>query len=214
MAVRRYSTDMATNRPGRPHAPGITEALLQAAERVMVSDGYSALTVDALAAEVGTTRPTFYRRFPGVAHLALAVVKNRFGTGAPVDTGSLAEDLLVVQREEIAMFAAPLLRKNLPGLLDAARTNSALGELYETEFVHPRRANVGRMLDAAVARGEIDGDSVDVDYVCDLLLGPILVRALLPVGAPLDDRLARQTVDTVMQALGQRAGSASATGNA
>lgn len=195
---------MPSNKTGRPFTQGITEALLQAAERVMVDEGYSALTIDALAAEVGTTRPTFYRRFPSIAHLALEVIKNRYGTGSPVDTGSLYDDLLTVQREEVAMFAGPILRKNLPGLLEAARNDTALGALYYTGFVGPRRANIARILDAASGRSEIAADAIDVDYICDLLLGPILSRSLLPVAAPLDDRLARQSVETVMIMIGAR----------
>lgn len=164
----------------------------------MADGGFSALTVDGIAAEVGSTRPTFYRRFPSVAHLAFEVIKNRFGTGTPTDTGSLYDDLLIAQREEIAMFASPLLRKNLSGLLEAARTDTELSALCDTEFVGPRRANIARILAAASARGEIDGGNIDVDNICDLLLGPILSRSLMPVNAPLDDRLARYTVETVM----------------
>jgi AcrR family transcriptional regulator len=195
---------MPSNKTGRPFTQGITEALLQAAERVMVDEGYSALTIDALAAEVGTTRPTFYRRFPSIAHLALEVIKNRYGTGSPVDTGSLYEDLLTLQREEVAMFAGPILRKNLPGLLEAARNDTALGALYNTDFIGPRRANIARIIDAADRRSEIAADSIDVDYICDLLLGPILSRALLPVAAAIDDRLARQTVETAITEIGER----------
>lgn len=193
---------MSGNRIGRPLAGGITEALLQAAERIMANGGYSALTVDGLAAEVGTTRPTFYRRFPSVAHLALAVIKGRFGTGTSTDTGSLYDDLLIAQREEIAMFASPLLRKNLPGLLESARNDPELQALYEAEFVAPRRANIARIFAAANARDELENESIDIDYICDLLLGPILSRALLPVNAPLDDRLARSTVETVLTITG------------
>lgn len=191
---------MSSNKSGRPYARGITEALLQAAERVMVDDGYSALTIDALAAEVGTTRPTFYRRFPSIAHLAIQVIKMRFGTGTSVDTGSLEDDLLSLQREEIAMFASPLLRKNCPGLLEAARADSRVSALFWTEFIEPRRANIARIVTAAADRQELDQRGIDIDYLCDLLLGPILTRALLPIGAPLDDRLARQTVDSAMHA--------------
>ncbi|AZZ56017.1 TetR/AcrR family transcriptional regulator [Rathayibacter iranicus] len=198
---------MPSNKPGRPYATGIAEALLQAAERVMVDKGYSALTVDALAAEVGTTRPTFYRRFPSVAHLALAVIKNRFGTGTPPDTGSLYNDLLALQRQEVAMLATPLLRKNLPGLLYAAHTDNEFSVLYEAEFVLPRRANVVHIIDAAGRRNEIGVEILDVDYVCDLLLGPIFLRALPSARAPLDDRFARQTVETAICTL---AGHASA----
>lgn len=193
---------MPGNSIGRPYTRGITEALVQAAERVMVDGGYSALTVDGLTAEVGTTRPTFYRRFPSVAYLALEVIKNRFGTGLQVDTGSLYEDLLTLQREEIAMFASPLFRNNLLGLLEAARKDVELRTLYESSFVRPRRENVARVVHAAIARDEVDEEAVDIESVCDDLVGPILSRALLPVNAPLDDRLARHTTETAMRALG------------
>lgn len=189
---------------GRPLTGGISDALLQAAERIMVDRGFSALTVDGLVSEIGSTRPTFYRRFTSVADLALAVIRNRFGTGSPVDTGSLYTDLLTVQREEIAMFASPLLHKNLPGLLEAARTDEELNNLYEKEFINPRRSNVARIIDAAVGREEVEAGKVDIDYICDLLLGPVLSRALLPVNAPLDDQLARQTVETVLVTIAVR----------
>jgi len=167
----------------------------------MVTHGYSSLTVDGLVNEVGTTRPTFYRRFPNVAHIALTVVKNAFGTGTPVDTGSLEGDLLALQREEVAMFASPLLRNNLGGLLEAARANDELLQLYGSEFIGPRRANVAQVLGAAVGRGEVRSDSYDIDFICDLLLGPILARALMPTGAPLDDLLAQQTTDAALRTL-------------
>ncbi|MEH3088157.1 MAG: TetR/AcrR family transcriptional regulator [Microbacterium arborescens] len=193
---------MSASKVGRPHTRGITEALVAAAERVMITRGFSALTVDGLVTEVGTTRPTFYRRFPSVAHIALAVVKLRFGTGSTPRTGSLAADLRAMQREEVAMFAEPLMRNNVVGLLEAARTAPDLLSLYAEEFIGPRRARVADVLDAAAERGELDASDIDVNEVCDLLLGPILARALLPLGAPLDDRLADLTARSALLHLG------------
>jgi len=189
---------------GRPPVSGLTESLLEAAERIMVTQGYSGLTVDGLVTEVGTTRPTFYRRFPNVAHIALEVVKNHFGTGTAVNTGSLREDLLTLQKDEVAMFSSPLLRNNLGGLLEAARADPELLVLYGSEFIGPRRANVFRVVDAAVRRGEVSKLDVDIDFVCDLLLGPILSRALMPSGSPLDDHLAEQTAEAVLRSLNAR----------
>lgn len=167
----------------------------------MVSDGFESLTVDRLVSEVGTTRPTFYRRFPSVAALAFEVIQQRFGTGTAVATGSLQQDLLALQREDIAMFSSPLLQRNLPGLLTSIRTDSEIRDRYRNGFVEPRRANVRDLVLAAVERGEIPPDRVDIEYVCDLLLGPLLARTLLPLDGPLDDRLARATVQTVMDHL-------------
>ena len=192
---------MPSKRSGRPYVPGITEALLQAAERIMTNEGYSALTIDSLVNEVSTTRPTFYRRFPNISHLALEVIRIRFGTGSSVDTGSLHDDLLQLQRDEVAMFSSPLIRNTLPGLLEAIQADSAVRALYESQLIGPRRANVERVIGNAIERGEVDEQQVDIDYVCDLLFGPVLVRALLPVPAGLDDRLARQTTASAVQML-------------
>lgn len=192
---------MPSNKTGRPYTQGITEALLQAAERVMVTDGYSALTIDAIATEVGTTRPTFYRRFPSIAHLALEVIARRFEAGTTADTGSLGDDLLMIQREDVAMYSSPLLRKNLPGLLAATSENPALSELLATNLLDPRRERISVALASAIDRGEIDPGSVDLNTVCDQLRGPLLARALLTPGAALDDRLARDTAAAALATL-------------
>ncbi|TFD11648.1 TetR/AcrR family transcriptional regulator [Cryobacterium sp. TMT1-2-2] len=189
---------MESNRSGRPHVAGITQALLAAAEKAMVSEGFTGLTVDRLVEEAGTTRPTFYRRFPSVAHIAFEVIRLRFGTGAGVDTGSLYEDLLALQRKEVEMFASPVFRNSLPGFLEAARSEPAMLATFLSLFIIPRRSNVARVLESAVARGEIVVGDIDVDFICDMLLGPVMARAVLPAGSPLDDRLAQSTTESVI----------------
>ncbi|MGO4453565.1 TetR/AcrR family transcriptional regulator C-terminal ligand-binding domain-containing protein [Arthrobacter sp. RAF14] len=189
---------MATKR-GRPLDSDVSEALRQAAERIMRNSGYSSLTVDGLVAEVGTTRPTFYRRYRNVGHLAFEVIQHRFGVNEIEDTGALSTDLLRLQRQEVAMFADPLLRNNLPGLLETIRIDESILDLYLTQFIAPRRANVQAVLDRAVARGEVEAAQIDLDWICDLLLSPLLTKALLPVGAGLTDELARRTADLAFQ---------------
>lgn len=186
---------------GRPYNLEIGSALRQAAQRVMTEEGFSSLSVDGLVNEVGTTRPSFYRRYRNVAHLAFDVIQHRFGTEPKVSGGSLPEDLLKLQRDEVAMFADPLLRNNLPGLLESVRTDASVRELYLNDFINPRRANVHAVLDAAVSRGEIVQGQVDVDWICDLLLSPILTRALLPTPGGLSDELARRTVQLALNEL-------------
>lgn len=197
---------MATKTVGRPPMPEITDGLLRAAERIMESDGFSKLTVDRLVTEVKTTRPTFYRRYPSIAHVAFDVIRMRFGTGTRVGTGTLRGDLLRLQREDIAMFSSPLVRNNLPGLLESVRTDADVRDLYRDNFILPRRANVGEVIAAASERGEIAPATPHaVELVCDTLLGPVLARAVLPVGQPLDDHLARETVGLALRYLGHTA---------
>lgn len=189
---------MERNVGGRPHKPGVTEALLLVAERMMENEGFDRVTVDRLVSEIGTTRPTFYRRYPSVSALAIDVLTRRFGTGTPMDTGLLEQDLLTLQREDIAMFSSPLILNNLPALMAAMRTDPEIRERFRNELLEPRRANVRGLLLTAADRGEISTSRLDVEYICELLMGPLLSRALLPLDGPLDDSLARETVQTVM----------------
>lgn len=192
---------MSSHRLGRPPVADITDALRKTAERAMVDVGYSGMSVDGLVTEAGTTRPAFYRRYASLAHLVFDIIRDRFGQGQPIDSGSLRDDLLELQRADITMFSSPLIRKNLPGLLEAMSANEAIGTLYHDEFVAPRRANVARILDLAAERGEVDPALIDVDLICDVLVGPILSRVLLPIDVNLDDRLARDLVDIVLERL-------------
>lgn len=190
------------NRVGRPPTAGITDALIVAAERTMSERGFSALTVDGLVSEVGTTRPTFYRRFPSVAHLALEVLKTRFGAGQAFDTGTIAGDFLAMQQEEIEMLAHPVMRNSIVGMLEAARAHPDLLPRYGAEFIAPRRGQVTVAIARAIERGELSGSAVDEEYVCDVLLGPVLARVLLPLGSPVDDTLVHQTAASALAALG------------
>jgi AcrR family transcriptional regulator len=184
---------MSDRHIGRPIDPEVQTALLVAAEAVMVGPGFSQLTVDGLARSIGSTRPTFYRRYPSVAHLAFNVITSKIGTGEPPATGSLLHDLEELQRANVAMFSSELFLKNLPGLLESIRTDEAIRQLYEDAFVTPRRENLGRVIETAIERGEQIRGDWDLDLVSDVLVGPILARTLLPVTAAIDDDLARAT---------------------
>ena len=104
----------------------------------------------------------------------------------------------MLQRNDVAMMTSRLLQLNLPALLEAMRSDSEIREMYLERFIRPRRENVGRVIDAAVNRGEIAGEGIDTEYVCDLLFGPLLSRVLLPTDLALNDTIARKTVSSVM----------------
>lgn len=186
---------------GRPRDASISRALIQVAERRMEADGFSKLTVEGVVSDAGTTRQTFYRRYPSVAHLALDVICARFGEVNLVDTKSLESDLLELQRDDLVMMNSALLKKNLSGLLEVIRSDREVRALFAERLFRPRRANVKRVIDLAVLRGELDGPDIDSEYICDLLVGALLARTVIPTGAPLDDRFARQTVETALSEL-------------
>lgn len=189
------------SKEGRPRDATISRALVRAAERQMETGGFGSLSVEAVVTEVGTTRQTFYRRYPSISALALDVLCSRFGEFHEVDSGNLASDLLELQREDVAMMTSPLMRMNLPGLLEAVRSDEGARKIYFEKLIQPRRDNVHHVIQAAIRRGELSSQGVDPEYICDLLFGALLARTVLPVNLPVDDRFARRTVDTALREL-------------
>ncbi|POX66360.1 hypothetical protein C3481_10355 [Microbacterium sp. Ru50] len=193
---------MSGNRVGRPRAQDITEDLLREAERVLAEDGFSALTVDGLVSRAGSTRPTFYRRFRSAAHLAVIVLARRFGPGQVPDTGSLAGDLRALQQEGIAVLSDPVARNSLVDLVGVARTDDDLSALLDAEFIRPRRVRIKNVIDAAVARREIERPDMDADQVYDLLMGPLITRMFLPPHTLPDDALVESSLRSALTRLG------------
>ncbi|NGN83051.1 TetR-like C-terminal domain-containing protein [Arthrobacter silviterrae] len=61
------------------------------------------------------------------------------------------------------------------------------------EFLSPRRFGAGLIILRVAGRGEIPPNP-DVECACDLLTGPLLMRALMPGLLGLDEELVSQTV--------------------
>lgn len=71
---------MATTRRRRRYAPRLPpeerrEQLLDAALRIITERGYGAVSIEAVAREVGVTRPVVYSSFPGLAVLLAALLR-------------------------------------------------------------------------------------------------------------------------------------------
>jgi len=190
---------------GRPRNTDLDAALLRAAEELVLERGFSSISVEAVASRAGTTRPAFYRRFDGLAHLVLALILDRFAVDLDkvIDCGSLPADLEAIQRDQVDLFSNPLVSRCLAGFLDSVQTDEDLRKVFVEEFLAPRRYGAAMIILRAAARGEIPGDP-DVEWVCDLLTGPLLMRAVMPGLMALDESIISQTVSSALCALDYR----------
>jgi AcrR family transcriptional regulator len=190
---------------GRPRNTDLDAALLRAAKELILERGFSAITVEAVASLAGTTRPAFYRRFDGIAHLVLGLLLDRFAVDLDrvIDCGNLPDDLEAIQREQVELFSNPLVMRCLAGFLDALRTDEDLRKVFVEEFLAPRRHGTAMIIRRAAARGEIPGNP-NVEWACDLLTGPLLMRAVMPGLADLDESIISPTVASALCALDYR----------
>jgi AcrR family transcriptional regulator len=178
---------------GRPQDPRRRQAILEAAAYLLAEVGYDRMTVDALAARAGVSKPTIYRRWPGgkleIVAEALRCKRAEFG-GLP-DTGTLRGDLLAMLGNVVKSLDVRL----AGGLLSHLSSSDELTELIRGEVVADERRRYAVLLGRAQARGEI---RPDVTPLFADIAGSVIFTRTLIAGEPLDREFLVELVDHVL----------------
>ena len=168
---------------GRPRDPRVDEALRRAVQELLVSDGYSGLTVQGVARGAGVSPATVYRRFPGKRELVEWAAFQVTEWVEPAWTGDYGRDLAILTELLLAYLAQPAVRAAVPGLLAEYVHESSPYLALLASTVTPLRRALADLHDAAVDRGEaVEG--VDHDALLDVLLGAVLLEAMTRTDPP------------------------------
>src|SRR4051794_8894253 len=168
---------------GRPRDPRRREAILAAAVALVGELGYDRVTVDALAARAGVSKPTIYRRWPGGKQeiVVEAIHAKRADGGELPDTGSLRGDLLAMLGPVITGIQQEAHLAG--GLITQLRSSKELQALFRDEVIADERRRYDVLLARARERGEITGPVTPL--FADVAGSVIFSRALI-AGEPLD----------------------------
>jgi AcrR family transcriptional regulator len=185
-------------RRGRPRSEKARVAILEAAAELLLAQGLSAVSMDAVAERAGVSKATIYRWWPTKETLALDALYNEWAAVQPAarDTGSLRGDLLSLLRPWVRLAASRPYGRVIAALVTEAQTDPAFAAEYRARFVEPRRDQARAVFRRAIERGEIPAD-IKIEVALDLLYGPIYHR-LLHGHAPLNDRFVRDIVDAAL----------------
>jgi len=166
--------------PGRPRDLRIDSAVLDAAAELLVDVGYRRLTMAAIAARAGTTKTALYRRWSGKAELVHDLAFSRMAR-LPPSSGEVEADLRIMVAAARDLFASPVTRAALPGLISDMAAEPELAARVHAGFAEVFGALRDRLV-TAVDRGEVHPD-VDPDRLIEVVGGAAMLHALL-----LDDR--------------------------
>lgn len=173
------------------------QAILDATRELLAERGVRELTVEAVAARSGVAKTTIYRRFTGKDELALAVLIDMVEqVVATPDLGDTRQELIAFVDAAVKILGSTLMGRVMQGLVSELATNPDLAEAFRDRVVAMRLAEVKRVLDRGIERGDVRAD-VDPELAHELLFGPVYYRLLLS-GAPLDKGLAARIVDAVL----------------
>jgi AcrR family transcriptional regulator len=186
-----------------PVARGRTEkAILDATRELLAEGGVRGLTVEGVAARSGVAKTTIYRRWRSRDELALAVLLDMVAevTAVP-DLGDTRAELVKFVNGAVDILGKSLMGRVMQGLVSELATNPELAKAFREQVVAARLAEVRRIVDRGVERGELRADT-DYELAHDLLFGPVYYRLLLSGGA-LDKKLAPRIVDAFLRAFQQ-----------
>jgi AcrR family transcriptional regulator len=188
------SVDVDAPHRGRPRDPRRREAILAAAVALVAEVGYDRMTVDALAARAGVSKPTIYRRWPGgKSEIIVDAIRSKREAGSQVpDTGSLRGDLIAYIRGATAGFDPHV----AAGLIMQLQSSPELESLFREEVICDEQMRFESLLARAAARGEI-GDGVVTPLFADIPGSIIFTRSLIR-GLPIDDAFVEELVDRVL----------------
>jgi AcrR family transcriptional regulator len=186
--------------PGRPRSERAHRAILLAANELLESEGFAAVTMEAIAERAGVSKATVYRWWPNRAAVVMDGFLSIVSSEVPFPhTGHAREDIQIHMRRLSEAFSGKIGR-TVAALIAEGQSNPELAEALRSRWLSVRRTEAREILELGIERGELR-EGIDLEVAVDVLYGPIYYRML--VGhAPLDDDFADALADHVFAGFG------------
>ncbi len=186
---------------GRPRSEAVERAIIEGAMK-LIEDGVplADLSIERIARTAGVGKATIYRRWSNKEDLFVDVLR-AFEPQDPELPGTSMRDDLVVLLESLRQRG---LAKRSSAILHNVqaqmKSSPKIWAAYHATVVAPRRRLGVEILRRGQENGELRRD-VDVELMNDIIVGPMLVRSVLRPEVELEEGLAEQIVDRVLEGL-------------
>ncbi|MBK6660346.1 MAG: TetR/AcrR family transcriptional regulator [Proteobacteria bacterium] len=193
------------------------DAILEAASRMFLAEGYSAVSMDAIAVAAPVSKPTLYNYFPGKQALFSAVVERdceRLALAvdsAVTDDGDLRSDLQTIARAYVDIVYEPRCLALYRVIIAELKHFPDLGKLTYESGAIPIIAAISRYLRGAGSRAGVRFPHVErsTRLLISMLTGDEFHRCLLGLSPTLSARqralLVSRVVDNFLKAHGNDA---------
>lgn len=181
---------------GRPRDAAIDEAVLSTTVRLLAERGYAGLRVDDVAATARVAKTTVYRRWPSLAHLAVAAIERALGDRTVAPTGDLLAD--ADRLVEVALTPLTEVGRTLlaAALAVHKQQDAELRTRYRTRIIDPVRDQAVDLVRNGVARGQL-ARGTDAEALADAIIGGLVYR-LVMLGESVGQEEARSFVRAVL----------------
>lgn len=148
--------------PGRPKDPGKRAAILAAAKRLFVSDGFERVSMDQIAAEAGVSKLTVYSHFGDKESLFADAVRAHCEQGMPTDlfvaepNTPVRERLLAIGNAFFSMIMTPEAIAGHRIMCSPQVAASAMPAVFWEAGPQRVQRSFAELLERRVASGELE----------------------------------------------------------
>ena len=162
---------------GRPRSERSKAAILTAVRKLLLKDGYSNLTIEAVAQEAGVSKATIYRWWKTKGELVLEAAEQEIAIGTVPDTGDSRADMDATIAQLIDTFTRPLASIVIFAAITTGGSDPKMAQIFRDRFVYPWRVSAFEALERARGRGEISAE--DRHFLLDMIVGTVFQRTLV-----------------------------------
>ena len=188
----------APTRSGRPRRTETTSAILDAALELWMERGYHSVSIDAVAARAGVSKPTIYRRWPNRQQLLVAVSQRFVPPGEVADLGSFRDEVAAFLRERADLYGNAGIRRILASAVAASSEDEDFHRAIQP-FLDRFPAGMRTIIQRGIARGDVRAD-VDIELLTAMINGSFYFRSIIEHKG-LDHRAADFVADLVNTAV-------------
>lgn len=168
-------------------------AVLHAADDLLAEHGFSGLTIESIAREAGVAKQTIYRWWSSKVEILLDTLIEDSQKSIPVPVEKhTAANIRNYLRTVARFLSKDPAGKVFLALVAESQHNPETAKSFQQRYLDPRRDQERAMLRQATESGEV-APRLDSDLTMDMLLGPIIYRAL--TGA----KISRSFVDVLFE---------------
>jgi AcrR family transcriptional regulator len=184
---------------GRPRSAKAHAAILAAARSILLEEGLTAVTMEAIAARAKVGKPTIYRSWPNAYAVAMSALMSADTSAPTLSRSSSAIAELKAQLRAVAKVFASRTGRQVTMMIASAESETELSKSFRNHFILARREEGREILRRAISRNEVR-ENIDMEVALDMIYGPVFYRLLIGHGG-LDESFADGVVDQAVRGI-------------
>ena len=188
--------------PQRRRGAALEDAILDAAYAELTDVGYTAFSVEGVAARARTGKASIYRRWPSKQELVLDALVDRLPSAADCGIHTVWDDSLTTADalRQIACSISEVLHSPAGDAMRSIKceafSDPELARAIDDRFQAPRRAAMLALLQRGVERGEVRPEAV-TPLIADVLPAVLSHRIVLQ-REPVDDSTIAEIMERII----------------